>query len=109
MVNPGAFVGLQRDFMLGEKLAYSEGVKGGFAADALAIIQRRYFKRFPIALADDDEPSAESLEAVNDDEPDPERVAPDPDALNDEEYAAALGEVEQRRRTISYRKAVRTI
>lgn len=102
-------MGLRRDFMLGEKPAYSEGVKGGFVADALAIIQRRYFKRFPIELADDQEPSAEFLEAVNDDEPDPERVAPDRDALDDEEYAAALEEVEQRRRTLSYRKAVRTI
>jgi len=74
----------------------------------LAIIQRRYFKRFPVDL-DDVEPSAESLKAVNDDDPDPERVAPDRDTLNDEEYAATLEEVEQRRRVFSYRKAVRTI
>jgi hypothetical protein len=92
--------------MLGEKLAYSEGVKGGFAADALAIIQRRYFKRFPIDLDHDHEPSTESLEAVDDDEPDPDRAEPDRETLNDEEYAAALEEVEERRRSLIYRKAV---
>jgi len=95
--------------MLGEKAAYSEGIKDGFAADALAIIQRRYFKRFPVDLPHDDEPSAEFLEAVDDDEPDAERVEPDKDTLNDEEYAAALEEVEKRRIVFSYRKAVRTI
>ena len=92
--------------MLGEKLAYSEGVKGGFAADALAIIQRRYFKRFPIDLDHDHEPSTESLEAVDDDEPDPDRAEPDRETMNDEEYAAALEEVEERRRSLIYRKAV---
>ena len=109
MVNPGTFLGLQRDFMLGEKAAYSEGIKGGFAADALAIIQRRYFKRFPVDLLHDDEPSAEFLEAVDDNEPDAERMEPDRDNLNDEEYAAALEMVEKRRTIFSYRKAVRTI
>ena len=109
MVNPGDFVGLWRDFVLGEKEAYSKGIKGSFAADALAIIQHQYFKWFSIALANDDEPSAKSLEVMNDNEPDPEWVAPDPDALNNKEYAATLGEVEQWKRTISYYKAVRTI
>ena len=81
--------------MLGEKPAYSEGIKGGFAADALAIIQHRYFKRFPIDLPHVDEPSAAFLEAMNDEEPDPEEVAPDRDTLNNEEYAAMLEEVER--------------
>ena len=109
MVNPGTFLGQRKAFMLGEKLAYSEGVKGGFAADALATIQRRYFKRFPVDLPHDDEPSAESLEAVDDDEPEPERVEPDRDTLNEEEFAAALEVVEERRRTLVYRKAVSSI
>ena len=104
MVNPGAFLGQRKVFMMGEKPAYSEGVEGGFAANALAIIQRRYFKRYPVDLPHDEEPSAESLEAVNDDELDPERLEPDRDTLNDEEYAAALEE--GRRRTFVYRKAV---
>lgn len=109
MVNPGTFLGQRKVFMMGEKLAYSEGVKGGFAADALAIIQRRYFKRFPVDLPHDDEPSAEFLESVDDDEPDTERLEPDRDTLNDEEYAAALEEVETRRSTFIYRKAVSSV
>ena len=66
------------------------------------------FSYFPVDLPLDDEPSAESLEAVDDDEPDPEQVAPDRDVLSNEEYTAALEEVETRRRTFVYRKAVRS-
>ena len=50
MVNPGTFRGLRKEFLLGEKATYSEAVTGGYAADALANIQRRYFKRFPPEL-----------------------------------------------------------
>ena len=70
MVNLGTFLGLRRDFMLSEKAAYSKGIKGGFTADALAIIQHQYFKQFPVDLPHDNEPSAEFLEAVDDNEPD---------------------------------------
>ncbi|KDR72463.1 hypothetical protein GALMADRAFT_73731 [Galerina marginata CBS 339.88] len=105
MVNPGAFLGLRRAFMIDAKPAYSEGVKGGFAADALAIIQRGYFKRFPVDLPHEEEPTAESLAAVDDEAPEPDRMAPDEDALGEEEYAAALQEVEVRRKTFVYRKA----
>ncbi|KDR72157.1 hypothetical protein GALMADRAFT_41983, partial [Galerina marginata CBS 339.88] len=75
MVNPGTFVGARRAFMLDEKPAYSNGIKGGFAADALAIIQRRYFKRFPVDLAHEDEPTAEFIAAVDDEAPEPDQMA----------------------------------
>jgi hypothetical protein len=40
MVNPSAFHGLQKEFLMGEKAAYSTGMAGGYVADALALIQR---------------------------------------------------------------------
>ncbi|KAF8958798.1 hypothetical protein BDZ97DRAFT_1596211, partial [Flammula alnicola] len=72
MVNPGAFRGSRKEFLMNEKVNYSPGVAGGYAAEALAIIQRHYFKRYPIDLPHDEEPAAGSLDAVDDDAPDPE-------------------------------------
>ncbi|KDR74719.1 hypothetical protein GALMADRAFT_48139, partial [Galerina marginata CBS 339.88] len=72
MVNPGAFRGSRKEFLMGEKPAYSAGVVGGYAADALAVIQRRYFKRYPVGLPHSEEPTDEHLAAVDDDSPDPE-------------------------------------
>lgn len=74
-------------------------------ADALALIQRRYFKRFPIDLAHNEEPTPEFLAAVNDDAPDPEIEAPS-ESLSPDEYAAALKAREDHSALIMYRKAV---
>ncbi|KAF8157506.1 hypothetical protein BJ912DRAFT_866974 [Pholiota molesta] len=105
MVNPGAFCGSRKEFLMSEKAAYSAGVTGGYAAEALALIQRHYFKRYPIDLPHEEEPPAESLEAVDDDAADYERFAPDPDRLTQEEYANAMAEIAERRVLINFRKA----
>ena len=75
MVNPGAFQGSRKAFLLSQKADYRDGVVGGYAADALAKIQRKYFKRYPIDLPDLKEPSAEWLAAVDDDAPEVEQEA----------------------------------
>ena len=72
MVNPGAFQGSQKEFLLSQKPAYKVGVLGGYAADALSQIQCKYFKRYPIDLPHQEEPSVEWLAAVDDDTPDVE-------------------------------------
>lgn len=105
MVNPGSFRGMRHDFLDSEKATYAEAVKEGYVADALALIQRRYFKRFPIDLAHNEEPTPEFLAAVNDDAPDPEIEAPS-ESLSPDEYAAALKAREDRSALIMYRKAV---
>ncbi|KAF9470057.1 hypothetical protein BDN70DRAFT_902420 [Pholiota conissans] len=109
MVNPGAFRGVRKDFLMGEKAAYSAGVAGGYAADALARIQQRYFKRFPIDLPHDVDPPADVLASIDDDaaNPVPEVVEPDPQRLTVEEFAAALEEIEARRKLLHFRKGVR--
>jgi hypothetical protein len=106
MVNPGAFRGSRKDFLVAEKGIYTAGIQGGYANDALADIQRRYFKRYPVDLDHDQEPSAEHLKSVNDEEAVAEPEEPDSDVLSPEEYVEAMKRLEERRKLVVYRKAV---
>lgn len=72
MVNPGSFQGSRKEFLLSQKAAYSAGVAGGYATDALALIQHHYFKRYPIDLPHEQEPDAEALASIDYDAPDVE-------------------------------------
>ncbi|KAF9471420.1 hypothetical protein BDN70DRAFT_938959 [Pholiota conissans] len=106
MVNPGAFRGARKEFLMNEKANYSAAVVGGYAADAVAQIQRRYFKRFPIDLPHDEDPSPEILNTIDDDaaDPEPEINEPDPQRLTIEEFAAAMQDIEDRKKLLNYRK-----
>ena len=109
MVNPGAFQGSWKEFLLGERPSYSAGVARGYAADALAliqVIQRRYFKRYPLDLPHTVEPSAEFLAAIDDDAAEVNITEPDQDHMSDEEYAEAINRLAERQKLFSYRKAV---
>ena len=107
MVNPGAFQGSQKAFLLSQKDTYKAGVVGGYAADALAEIQHKYLKRYPIDRPHSEEPPAAWLATVDDKAPDEEQVEPNLDVLNDEELAAAIERLEERRILLCFRKAVR--
>ena len=91
---------------MSHKPAYSAGVMGGYAADALALIQRNYLKRFPIDLPHNEEPTEEWLASVNDEGPDPDQVPPDIESLSEEDYIAATKELEERQKLLAFRKAV---
>ena len=104
MVNPGAFGASRKVFLMSQKPDYSAGVMGRYAADALALIQRKYLKRFPIDLQHNEEPTEEWLASVNDDGPDP--VPPDIESLGEEDYNAAMKELEERQKLLAFRKAV---
>ena len=106
MVNPGAFQGSRKEFLLSKKLAYKEGVQGGYAADALANIQRQYLKRYPIDFPHEKEPAPEVLAAVDDDSPEQDFEAPDPSTMDEQEYALALENLENQRKLLLFRKAV---
>ena len=106
MVNPGTFRGLRKEFLLGEKPAYAAAVTGGYVPDALALIQRRYFKRFPVDLPLDQEPTPESLAGVDDDAADNEAVPPDEDNCAPEVYEALLEQFQERSKLVAVRKAV---
>ena len=94
---------------MSQKPAYSAGVVGGYAVDALAVIQSKYFKQFPIDLPHDEEPTKEWLASVNDEEPDPDQVPPDIETLNEEDYIVACKVLETRQKLFAFRKAVSEI
>ena len=107
MVNPGSFQGSRKEFLLAQKAAYAEAVIGGYVADALADIQRRYFKRYPIDLPHDEEPSQEHLANVDDASADAEPEEPNRELLSKEDFETKMTEVQQRADLIRFRKAVR--
>ena len=106
MVNPGAFQGLRKQFLMNERPAYKSGVLGGYAADALANIQHRYFRRFPIDLPHDQEPSVEWLAGVNDNAAETELELTGTDTLTTVEFQEAVALLKERRRLVEWRKAV---
>jgi hypothetical protein len=108
MVNPGVFHGLRKDFLIGEKVTYSNAVAGDYERDTIADIQRRFFKRFPVGLPLNEEPSAEHLASVNDADADPDTEEPDETDLTPEAYAVARSKLEERAKLIISRKGVRT-
>jgi hypothetical protein len=89
MVNPGTFKGARKAFLTAQKETYLTAVIDNCVRDCVLDIQRRYFKRFPIELNDDEEPSLGSLANVDDDAADPEPVAPDPDSMSEDKFEAA--------------------
>ena len=107
MVNPGAFRGSRKEFLLSQKAVYAEAVIGGYVADALADIQRKYFKRYPIDLPHGEEPSQEHLANVDDNAPDVDPEEPDREQLGEELFEKKVAELQQRTELIRYRKAVR--
>ena len=109
MVNPGGFTGLRRQFLDAQQEIYAAAVKGKHVADTVADIQRRYFKRFPVTLSHSEEPSRESLDAVDDDAPDPEMKPPELDGLEPDACAHATRMYEFRIAELKMRKDVSTL
>lgn len=94
---------------MGEKEAYAQAVDGGYTPAALALIFRRYFKRYPIDLPHHMEPSPEHLASVDDDAPDPEIPEPDIFAMPREQYDAAMEKLNARKESIEFRKGVSSL
>ncbi len=90
MVNPGAFCGKRKLFLIGEREDYAVAVKEDRAAEQLADIMHQYFKCFPISMPDNVEPTDEELSKINDDVPDPEPGVPDESLLDPSEYQKQL-------------------
>ncbi len=89
MVNPGTFTGLRKQFLDSQQEIYAAAVKGKHVPDAVADIQRRYSKRFPLTLPHTEEPTQEALDGVDDDAPDPELTPPHLDGLEPDAQARA--------------------
>lgn len=107
MVNPGSFTGRRKEFLDSQKEIYATAVAGAHVADTVADIQRRYFKHFPITLLHTQEPTQESLDAVDDHAPDPELLPPQVDGLSPEAAARAARVYELQKAELKMRKDVR--
>ena len=90
MPNPGGFAGSRLKFLEGEFPAYTKAVINNREDDFILDLWRRYFKRYPVDLADNVEPTEETLASVNDDEPDEELEPPNKETTMEEEYAEQL-------------------
>jgi hypothetical protein len=106
MVNPGAFQGTRKQWLLDQKEIYQQAVQGGYAKDCIADIQRRYLKRYPIDLPHDEEPSEEHLSGVDDNAAEPELDVPDNEAMDEETYLVAMKSFEERHKLVTTRKKV---
>ena len=109
MVNPGSFQGLRKKFLDDQQEFYAAAVRDKHIADAVADIQRRYFKRFPLTLSHTQEPSEEFLATVDDDAPDPELLPPQKGTLSDEAYARDCRVYEFQVAELKMRQAVCTL
>ncbi|KAF9470434.1 hypothetical protein BDN70DRAFT_821384, partial [Pholiota conissans] len=69
MVNPGSFKGSRKTFLLTQADIYAEALVNNHVADMVSDIQRRYFKRYPITLPHEEEPSEQWLSQVDDNAP----------------------------------------
>ncbi|PPQ97627.1 hypothetical protein CVT26_002550 [Gymnopilus dilepis] len=107
MPNPGAFHGLRLEFLVAEQAGFAAAVANGTKEEFMKDLLRRYFKRFPIELPHNEDPSEEHLAAVDDNAPDPEPEAPNPMdyAESEAQYNAALAAFEGRNAVIVARSS----
>jgi len=106
MPNRGAFLGSRLDFMRAQNSLYAAAVIANTKDECVADIQQWYFKRYPIDLEHNVELTLEFLDSVDDDEADPEVVAPDPDLLSPEEFKEAMDVFAVRQEQLVFRKKV---
>ncbi|KAK7024162.1 SERTA domain-containing protein 3 [Paramarasmius palmivorus] len=104
MVQPRAFTGSRQVFLDSHADAYAEAAKENRVKSFIGDLTRRYLKRYPPSLPHDQEPTQESLDAVDDDAPDPETVRPvRQDFKSDEEFQCASKQHEEERKIVLLR------
>lgn len=101
----GSFSPKRKAFLESKRSDFATAVEKGYTADGLSIIIRQYFRRFPIDLDDDEDPSDEFLAAVDDTAPVPETAEPS-DELGPEEHNAAVQAAVERGQRIQAKRGV---
>jgi hypothetical protein len=109
MPNPGGFAGSRLKFLEDEFPAYMKAVIDNREDDFILDLWRRYFKCYPVDLADDVEPTEETLASVNDDEPDKEPEPPNKETMTEEEYTEQLLKFKRLEEDIDKKKKVSSI
>jgi hypothetical protein len=102
-----AFSGLRLKFMEEQLEGYVTAVVESRENDFVLDVQRRYFKRFPLSLPHDVEPSKEALDTLDDNAPDPEIKEPNQKDMSDEDYKAAKNAFDHNCTLLRFRKEVR--
>ena len=108
MVNPGSFRGACLHFLVEQKPLYAAAMVENNASDALADIQRRYFKHFPIEHTHNVDPPPEWLASVDDNAPAVEPAIPNRDTMSPQEYEEAMKAYNMHKQLICFRKEVST-
>lgn len=91
----GLFSPKRKAFLESKRSDFATAVENRYTADGLSIIVQQYFRRFPIDLDDNDEPSDEVLAAVDDNAPVPETTKPSEELGPKEHNAAVQAGLEQ--------------
>ncbi|KAK7024184.1 SERTA domain-containing protein 3 [Paramarasmius palmivorus] len=104
MPAPRAFTGVRLRFLEAQLNGYAQADSEGHAADFAIDVARRYLKRFPVSLSEDKEPTAQELQAVDDDAADEDRPVPvQKEGMSDDEYAKAMTEYEDFQKTTTFK------
>ena len=85
---------------------YTKAVTSNREGDFVLDLLRRFFKCYPIELADNIEPTEEMLASVNDEEPDEEPEPPNKETMSEEEYTEMLQKFNDRRDEIEKKRQV---
>ncbi|KAL0565385.1 SERTA domain-containing protein 3 [Marasmius crinis-equi] len=106
MPAPRTFKGQRANFLESKGPEYAKARVNGTAKDVVAVIQRQFFARWPVDLPLDVERPQGELDAVNDDEPLPERPNPDAtkDAMSEDEYTKAVVAYKKYQKDLATRK-----
>jgi hypothetical protein len=96
-------------FLASQKPTYGAAVLVGYAGDALALIQHKYLKHFPIDLPHNKELTEKWLASVNNKQQDPDQIPPDVKSLSKEDYVAAMKALESRQKLLAFHRAVSAI
>ncbi|KDR64898.1 hypothetical protein GALMADRAFT_1350442, partial [Galerina marginata CBS 339.88] len=97
------FPHLSFEFLEKQRPNYAVALKNGSKDDFLKDVVRRFFKRFPVELAMDVEPTEDQLNAVDDAKPDQEIPIPNAKEMSPEEFQVALKTYEEHKEIITRR------
>ncbi|KAK7032452.1 SERTA domain-containing protein 3 [Paramarasmius palmivorus] len=104
MVQPRAFKGSRQQFLDSHSEGYALAAQENRVKSFISDLTRRYLKRYPPSLPHDKEPTQESLDAVDDDAPDPETLPPNrQDFKTDNEFHEALKKHEEEKVIVALR------
>lgn len=109
MPNPGKFHGKQKQFLTDKRPLFDASVENDHVPDVLMQIYRAYFRRFPVDMPEDVEPTDEAIAMVDDSAAEPEIDTSALEELSGEAYEVALEKMKEGRVVLDAKKGVSDI